>query len=159
MERYFQIQNAFTGTSSQTGSDVDSCKTFLNMQYHSKHEAAQVLDLSVTNIFPKLGEMVKFLDSQINGAVFMLQRMFGRIPIVPRLGDNPGVRDVARRLESIRTFGGIVRYDGLWQDNHGASFHELLRAILSSYYRKWGARSPTDSLPSAFRSGIKSMGI
>ena len=106
LNRYFDIQNAFTGSASQTGPPIAICKLILGMKFISKHGQAQLLDRSVCTL---IGDCkVSFLDSQINGAVFMLQRSCGRIPIDSGRVNDPELAKAAKKLESIQTFGGIV---------------------------------------------------
>lgn len=48
---------------------------------------------------------VEFLDSQVTGAVYMVQKTYGGFP---ELDDDRGRCDAAKKLESLATFGGII---------------------------------------------------
>ena len=102
--RYYQIQAAFTGSESQVGPPVDPCKVVFGMRTVGKHGHHRKLDVSVCDTLP--GCDIKFLDSQINGAAFMMQRSTGAIPVSPERASLPEVAAARERLISIQTFGG-----------------------------------------------------
>lgn len=51
---------------------------------------------------------MSFLDSQINGAVFMIQRSCGTIPINKDRQSEEEILSTASDLESVQTYGGLV---------------------------------------------------
>lgn len=74
------------------------------MRTVGKHGHHKKLDVSVCDTLS--GCDVQFLDSQINGAAFMMQRSTGGIPVSPERASLPDVAEACKRLTSIQTFGG-----------------------------------------------------
>ncbi|KAL8834745.1 MAG: hypothetical protein Q9170_003622 [Blastenia crenularia] len=104
--RYYQVHGAFSGAQSQVGPFVDASKTVLGMTVSGKHHTGETLDQNRCIPLPKC--KAQFLDSQVTGATFILQRMYGTIPVGK---DRSKLQDVARavmQLESIRTCGGFL---------------------------------------------------
>lgn len=85
---------------------VDLCRALLDMTVVGKHGQAKILNRSVCNVIPQC--KVEFLDSQVNGAVFMLQRTLGSIPVATKFADDAHMRGIAAKLKSVQTHGGIV---------------------------------------------------
>lgn len=105
-QRFFDMQKAFTGSSVQTGPPVNPSKRLLGMKFAGKHGQTKVLDLSSGSLWP--GCPVQFLDSQINGAVFMLQRSCGTIPIDKDRSMDTKLHEIATSLRSVQTYGGFL---------------------------------------------------
>ncbi len=72
LHKFFQIQNAFTNSISQTDFSVKFFKILLEMTSQFKHEQTKVLDKSTFFLFSDC--KIFFLDNQINDAIFMLQK-------------------------------------------------------------------------------------
>ena len=126
--RYFQIQAAFTGADTQVGPPIDPCKVALGMRTVGKHVPLNKLDISECTTLP--GCDIKFLDSQINSAAFMLQRSLGKIPISEERANDPSIREAAQSLESVKTFGGYVV--------DGTGFGKTMASLLfASQYGKY----------------------
>lgn len=105
-KRFLEIQTAFTGTQSQTGPPVDDSRLILDMHFYEKHGDAKILDKSRSSLLP--GCAISFLDSQINGTVFMMMRSWGRIPINPTRPNFEDLIAAVNRLQSVQTFGGFL---------------------------------------------------
>lgn len=76
------------------------------MKFHSKHGQAQILDRSTCEL---IGDrQVTFLDSEVNGAVFMAQRSWGSIPLDGQRADDQNLIETVKRLDRICTFGGFI---------------------------------------------------
>jgi hypothetical protein len=106
IRRFYDIQYAFSGSASQAGPFVDLSKAIMGAKFASKHGQAKVLDRSTCSTIP--GCKVSFLDSQINGAVFMLQRSCGTVPITAQFIQDEAICKAASDLKSCRTWGGFV---------------------------------------------------
>lgn len=125
--RYYDIQAAFTGSESQVGPLVDSCKMALGMETVGKHGHHELLEVSKCTILP--GCQMSFLDSQVNAIGFMVQRSYGKIPVSESRAGIPEVKKACDTLRSIRTFGGyVVDVTGFGKTDVAlafASFHAL----------------------------------
>lgn len=104
--RYYSIQKAFTGSDEQVGPPIDICKIAWDMKTTGKHGQKEDLDVSTCMTLP--GCDIKFLDSQINGAMFMAQRSTGG-PIIGEDRQSSAELDEAKsELESLTTGGGYL---------------------------------------------------
>ena len=70
----------------------------------SSHGVARILPKSQCSALPSC--RVQFLDTQITGAVFMIQRTLGRVPLSG--AHTPEAERASGDLESLTTHGGIV---------------------------------------------------
>ncbi len=70
---------------------VSLARIVLGAEFVERHGQAGILNKHRATVLPscKLG----FLDSQINGAVFMLQRTLGTIPLASELTENEAAVD------------------------------------------------------------------
>ena len=94
----------------QTGPYVKLSRLILEMEFAENHrntlsEKYKCIIFSTTKI--------TFLDSQINGAVFMIQRTYGFISLPKVLTQQKSVATAALNLASICTKGVIVDTMGL----------------------------------------------
>lgn len=102
------------------------------MRTVGKHEPLKQLDVSECDTLP--GCDVRFLDSQINGAAFMLQRSLGKIPVSAERGKDAQIADAVESLESVRTYGGYL--------GDGTGFGKTMTALLfASYFAKYADHS------------------
>lgn len=85
---------------------MNTSAIILGMTHTSKHDQAKHLDKSTTSLLGRCE--VSFLDNQINGAVFMIQRSCGIIPVNRERTSVITVICAAEELESVRTFGSLV---------------------------------------------------
>ena len=76
------------------------------MEIVGKHGLHGDLDQNQTTTLPKC--KAQFLDAQVTGAAFMLQRTCGGIPVSRERANQPEVALACSELQSIRTFGGYV---------------------------------------------------
>lgn len=102
LARHYEIQRAFTGSQAQTGPMVEPSRAVLQMMKSSSHG----LTLPKFRCLTLPTCRVEFLDTQITGAVFMLQRTFGSIPLPSDSTDE--VHKAAGSLTGPRTHGGII---------------------------------------------------
>ena len=106
-------------------------KAIFGMVYKSKHPPAQILDKNYRIFWPKC--FIAFLDTQINGAMYMTQRTCGIIPITKAMRQASAVQATAAKLQNIKTFGGwVMDTMGL-----GKTFTSLL---FLTYYAECGNR-------------------
>ena len=73
----YKVEQAFTGTEVQVGPFVDLCVRLLGMKKTGAHHGQNRLDSSACTRFKS---EARFLDHQIMGAAFMLQRTLGYVP-------------------------------------------------------------------------------
>ncbi len=106
LHRFFQIQNAFTDFISQTDSSMKFSRILLEMTSQFKHEQMKVLDRSISSLFSDC--KISFLDSQINDAVFMLQRSCEVILINKNRFFMTNVMSIAQKLNSVQTYEGMM---------------------------------------------------
>ncbi|KAL8841352.1 MAG: hypothetical protein Q9170_000983 [Blastenia crenularia] len=104
--RHYQMLSAFTGSESQVGPMVDPCKVALGMRTVGKHGQLKILDQSTCDTLPDCKGT--FLDSQITGAAFMLQRSYGYIPVDKARAEDSEVAKACESLKSIKTGGGFL---------------------------------------------------
>ncbi|KAL8845881.1 MAG: hypothetical protein Q9221_008987 [Calogaya cf. arnoldii] len=100
---YYQIQGAFSGTPKQTGPPVDLSLTILGMEKreHSNRYACNLLKNFTTS---------EFYTFQVNGAVDMCLKSFGRVPLPDEHAATQEVQNALGKLTvGLRTFGGICR--------------------------------------------------
>ena len=105
-DRYYSIQKAFTGSDEQVGPDIDLCKTAWDCRTTEKH--GQKLDLDKSQCGTIENCEVAFLDSQVNGAIFMAQRSVGGALIQEERLADPAVREAAEKLKCLATGGGYL---------------------------------------------------
>ena len=73
---------------------------------------------------------IKFLNSYIDSAAFILQPSLGKIPIPEERANDPSIHEAAQSLESVKTFGGYVV--------DGTGFGKTMAALLfASQYGKY----------------------
>ena len=101
-----KVQSAFADLTQHTDPFVNLCRALLNIKVVRKHEQAQVLDRSTCGLFLRC--LITFLDSQINGAVFMLQRTLRKIPLTDKFTNQLKMQEIVKELESIKTSAGIL---------------------------------------------------
>ena len=119
--RFYEVQTAFTGSETQVGPYVDPCKTALGMKNVGKHGQHALLDQSLCSTLP--GCKTAFLDSQVTGACFMLQRSTGGIPVSASRATEPAIARSCEQLRSIQTFGGyLVDVTGFGKTNTSLLF-------------------------------------
>ena len=94
---------AFTGAESQARPPINACKIAMNLRTVGKPVPLNELNISECDSLP--GCDIKFLDSQINGVAFMLQRSIGRIPVAKERAGDPTDREVGDSLKSVANFG------------------------------------------------------
>ena len=104
--RYYEVQAAFTGAETQVGPYIDVSKTALRMQTVGKHRHHSELDISRCKTLP--GCDMTFLDSQITGMAFMLQRSTGGVPVSSQRAAIADIAEAQNKLRSIRSFGGFL---------------------------------------------------
>ena len=104
--RYYRIQAAFTDADTQTGSMVEPSKIALGMNAIGKHEQSKILDQNKFTTLPKC--KAEFLDSQVTGAAFMLQRIYGQVPVDTERAKDPEVTIASNKLKSVKTDGGYL---------------------------------------------------
>lgn len=83
---------------------VDISRVVLAMSQTSYHGVAQILPKFRCNALPDC--RAEFLDTQITGAVFMLQRSNSSIPMPP--SPTPETDNAAAELQALATHGGII---------------------------------------------------
>lgn len=102
------------------------------MRTVGKHETLNELDVSVCDTLP--GCDIRFLDSQINGAAFMLQRSLGYIPISPERATDEEISTATKSLDSICTQGGYLV--------DSTDFGKTMTALLfANYYAEYADHS------------------
>ncbi|MCJ1260141.1 hypothetical protein MMC24_007981, partial [Lignoscripta atroalba] len=106
LRHYMEVQSAFAGSTQHTDPFVNLCRALLDTKVVRKHEQAQVLDRSTCGLFLRC--LITFLDSQINGAVFMLQRTLRKIPLADKFTNQLKMQEIVKELESIKTSAGIL---------------------------------------------------
>lgn len=83
---------------------VESSRSVLQMILSSTHGQAKVLPKFPCSVLPTC--VVEFLDTQITGAVFMMQKTLGSIPLSEP--HTSKAESAAARLKSLAAHGGIV---------------------------------------------------
>jgi SNF2 family DNA or RNA helicase len=110
----------------------------MGAEFVHKHGQAGVLDCNACSVIP--GCTVAFLDSQINGAVWMVQKSTGQFPLAPGMSDNSNAIAAAEQISGIQTFGGLL-VDGM---GLGKTFTALLfLAYYAAYCPKIHGHRPT----------------
>ena len=85
---------------------VEPSKVVLGMKTVGKHGQAEILDQSKCTTLPRC--KASFLDSQVTGAVFMLQRSYGYVPVDSVRANDPEVAKACESLNSVKTGGGYL---------------------------------------------------
>lgn len=100
------IQNAFMTSRECTGPYVEDSRVLLGMVQEGTHLNTG-LPIFKCSLLPNCG--MKFLDSQITAAAFMLQKSFGVIPHFPGQGvDTTTMQSARKRLRCAATSGVIL---------------------------------------------------
>lgn len=76
------------------------------MKTVGNHGPAQILSKRATDLLDDCKET--FLDNQINGVEFMLQRSCGKIPINANRSSDKNVADATKSLKSVQTYDEFV---------------------------------------------------
>ena len=79
LKQHDEIPGTFTGSGIPPGPLVELSCEVLNMEKSGIHGRSSDLLTFRSKLLPNC--KVEFLDSQVNGAVFMLQKTYGQIPI------------------------------------------------------------------------------
>ncbi|OBT75776.1 hypothetical protein VF21_05558 [Pseudogymnoascus sp. 05NY08] len=108
VQESLHIQAAITGTIQQTGPYVDTCRTIMGAVFARKHGEAKILDKVALNSIP--GCNIEFLESQVSGAMFMLIKTLGYVPVPADASDD--VKEAASTLADLATGGGML-VDGM----------------------------------------------
>ena len=82
---------------------VDPCRTVMDMVTAGKHGHQQDLDVSRCK---SINSVFTFLDSQVSGAAFMLQRSTGNIPVSAQRARSPSVMEASAQRNSVIIRGG-----------------------------------------------------
>ncbi|KFY93428.1 hypothetical protein V498_04442 [Pseudogymnoascus sp. VKM F-4517 (FW-2822)] len=136
VEESLRIQAAITGTIQQTGPYVDTCRTVMGAVFARKHGEAQVLDKVTLSSIP--GCNIEFLDSQLTGAMFMVTKTLGYVPIPVDASDE--VKEAASTLAGLATRGGLL-VDGM-------GMGKTLTAILFlAYYTLYAPKNAENYRP------------
>ena len=136
LQRHYDVQAAFTGSASQTGPLVEPCREILGMEFSAFHGTMKTLEKHRCTHLPNC--RATFLDPQINGAVFMLQRTFGHVPLPPEHSENETMMNLQRKLRGLPTHGGIiVDATGL-----GKTFLTLLYLSYVAAFNPWTEHKP-----------------
>jgi hypothetical protein len=81
-------------------------RIILKIQFMKKHDQAKILEKhKVILIF---NCQLNFLNSQLNEAVFMLQRILNKISFASKLINNENAMNVITRFKSVQTFENII---------------------------------------------------
>ena len=97
------------------------------MKVTGKHGLHKDLNQSIATTLPKC--TANFLDTQITGAAFMLQRTYGYILVSAERANDLQVAAALRQMRSIRTYGGyLVDVTGL-----GKTDTSLLYVLIMLY--------------------------
>ena len=111
---------------------MEPCKTVFGLRTVAKHGQLQALDVSECDLLP--GCDIRFLDSQITGFTFMIQRSMGGVPVPDGKENDPDVLAAVQRLKSIRTLEGYL-FDG-------TGFGKTITALaFTSLYALYGDHS------------------
>jgi hypothetical protein len=102
LHKFFQIQNAFTDSISQTDSSVKFFRILLEMTFQFKHEQTKMLDKSIFSLFSDY--KISFLDNQINDAIFMLQKFCEVISINKNRFFMSDVLSIDQKLNFVQTY-------------------------------------------------------
>ncbi|MCJ1387691.1 hypothetical protein MMC18_000534 [Xylographa bjoerkii] len=135
--RYHEIKTAFTGSKNQTGPLVDPCMVAMGMVTSGKHR--DYFDTSRSTLLPDCS--FEFLDSQINGAAYMLQRTHGTIPVPSAHSNNSVTAAAIRQLKSVKTFGGVIVDEPGFGKTPLALLFASYHALFASHMDETGAAS------------------
>ena len=76
------------------------------MSFATRHDPKQVMSMSTCSLLP--GCLINFFDSQVNAAVFMLQRIFRVISLHKSRSANTSLQKVVEKLEMVWTYSRFV---------------------------------------------------
>ena len=101
LRKHYEMQNAFTKNQQQTDSIVEHCKKILDMKFHEYHEKKQILIKHRCSMFSNC--IFSFLNSQMNDAVFMLQKIIDHIFLTAEYADDSKMIKMINKFQSLKT--------------------------------------------------------
>ncbi len=81
-------------------------RIILKAEFFEMHDQAGILKKHIATVL--LNCKLEFLNSQINGVVFMLQRTLRIIPLVSELMKSAIAMNVTQKLKSVQTFEKVI---------------------------------------------------
>ena len=106
LRRHYEMQNAFTENQQQTDPIVEHCRKILDMKFHEYHEKKQILIKHRCSVLSNC--TLSFLNSQMNDAVFMLQKIIDHILLTTEYVDDPKMIEMVNKLQNLKTGEGFI---------------------------------------------------
>ena len=101
LKKHYQIQNVFIENRMQIDSFVKHCRIVFEMKFHEFHETKKLLFKYKCSIFSNC--TLNFLNSQMNGAVFMFQKIFEYVFLIFKFFDDLNITEMADKLKNVKT--------------------------------------------------------
>ena len=106
LRRHYKIQNAFTENQSQTNFIVEYCRVVFEIKFHEYHDEKQFFIKHKCSIFSFC--IFNFLDSQINDATFMFQKIFNYVFFIAQFVDDSVKIKIVNKLKNFKIRNEIM---------------------------------------------------